>query len=99
MEGKYKKKGFSLAEAMIIIVILGIIASILIPSAVTKSSESTNRVKLKKALEVYSESIRIMVSESGIKPSRDRFNNWANCATVKQYFKAVQNGETGENKC
>ena len=90
--------GFSLAEATITLAVLGIIASITIPSVMSRTAD-TRRVKLKKALEVYSNAIIIMVNENGIKPNKKDLDNWGkenDCANVRQYFKIVQNGN---NNC
>ena len=88
--------GFSLAEATITLAILGVIAAITIPSVISKNVDA-KRVKLKKAVEVYSNAIVTITSENSIKANTNQLDIWGrenNCANVRQYFKIIQDGET-----
>ena len=92
--------GFSLAEATITLAVLGVIAAITIPSIISRNTENTKRVKLKKAVEVYSNAIITMVEENNIKVRSDNniaLDGWGSendCANVRQYFKIIKNGKT-----
>ena len=47
-EGATKRAAFTLAETLIVLVILGIVASITIPAIVRRQMEAQNRAKIKK---------------------------------------------------
>ena len=47
------KQGFTLAETLITLTILGVVAAITVPSLINKQIESANRTKVKKAMAVY----------------------------------------------
>ena len=93
-----KKVAFTLAETMIVLVILGIVAAITIPALVRRHVESSNRTKIRKAMAVYDTAINKMVVENGIKSNdalinefnADKNNN--SCAKSRAYFKVSQDG-------
>ena len=92
------KKAFTLAETLIVLVILGVIASITIPAVVRRQVEAQNRTRIKKAMTVYDTAINKMVVENGIKSNdalinefnADKNNN--SCAKSRAYFKVSQEG-------
>ena len=51
---KQEKKAFTLAETLITLTILGVVAAITVPSLINKQSESVDRTKLKKAMTTQS---------------------------------------------
>ena len=94
------RKGFTLAETMIVLVILGIIASITIPAVVRRQIEAQNRARIKKAMTVYDTAISKIVVENQLK-SDDAIYKAApknNCILTSQYFKAVENVEENGNQ-
>ena len=93
-----KIKAFTLAEAMIVLVILGVIASITIPAVVRRQMEAQNRTRIRKAMTVYDTAINKMVVENGIKSNEAliQFGNNNECANTKPYFKVSQEDE---NNC
>ena len=96
------KKAFTLAEIMIVLVILGIVAAITIPAVVNRHMEAERRTKLKKAMTVYDTALNKMVIENGIK-SDTALTNWADsntkndCANTSAYFKVSRNLEVNGN--
>lgn len=92
------RKAFTLAETLIVLVILGIVAAITIPALVRRHVESSNRTRIKKAMTVYDTAINKMVVENGIKSNdalinefnADKNNN--SCAKSRAYFKTSQDG-------
>ena len=93
-----KKCAFTLAETMIVLVILGIVAAITIPALVRRHVEASNRTRIKKAMTVYDTALNKMVVENGIKNNdalinefnADKNNN--SCAKSRAYFKSAQDG-------
>ena len=91
------EKAFTLAETLIVLTILGIIASITIPSLLKNYFEIESRTKFKKAITMYDIAIQKMVLENNIK-SKENFINWAdsniknNCKNTSAYFKASNTG-------
>ena len=90
---KLRSYGFTLAETLIVLVILGTIAAITIPALVRNHIENANRTKLKKCMTVYDVVLSKYTIENNIKSQED-LNNLAgeNCANTRPYFKSVQDG-------
>ena len=92
------KKAFTLAEMLIVLVILGVIASITIPALVNRHVETERRTKLRKAMTVYDTALNKMVIENGIRSNDaliNEFNadhNNNSCAKSRAYFKSTQDG-------
>lgn len=88
-----KKVAFTLAEVLITLTILGVIAAITVPTLISKQNESANRVKLRKAMAVYEKAlndIAVIHNAKTIQAIQDVFG--ADCANVKQFFKTEGNG-------
>ena len=85
------EKAFTLAETMIVIVVLGIIATLTIPALVNKNKESVAKTKVRKAMAAYESALNKMIIENDLK-SDTALNTWAgaNCANSTNYFKKVQ---------
>ena len=97
--GQNCKKAFTQAEAAAVLVLLGIIAAITIPSLINNHQASVKRVKLKNSLTTYKLAVKSMISENHL-TSTTALDNWAagpnnDCAPAKSYFKVVEtlNGE------
>ncbi len=85
------KKAFTIAETVILLVVIGTIVVLSIPSIVNNHLKSTNKIKLKKAMESYSFILQTMVTENHIN-SNSKMRIWAdteqnNCANTSVYFK------------
>ena len=84
-----KKNGFTLAETLITLSILGIVAAITIPSLVGRQIENQNRTKLKKAMATYEKAINNMLIENDLQ-TEDSFKTWAKTdATTNDYKEQV----------
>ena len=86
--------GFTLAETMIVIIVLGIIATLTIPALVNKNKESVAKTKVRKAMAAYESALNKMIIENDLK-SDDTLTAWAGnagngCANSTNYFKKVQ---------
>ena len=96
------KKAFTLAETLIVLVILGVVAAITIPALIRRQVESSNRTRIRKAITVYDTAINKMVVENGIKSNDaliNEFNadrNNGSCEKSRVYFKVSQ---VGANDC
>ena len=88
-----KENAFTLAETMIVIVVLGIIATLTIPALVNKNKESVAKTKVRKAMAAYESALNKMIIENDLK-SDTALNEWAsataNCGNPSNYFKKVQ---------
>ena len=71
-----KKQGFTLAEVMIVLVVLGIVAILTVPSVVKKYFEAQERTKIKKSMAAYDTAINKMVIEND-RRSEDALKDWA----------------------
>ena len=88
------KNGFTLAETLVVLVVLGVIASLTIPALVRNHTENANRSRIKKAMAVYEAALNKMVIENNLKSDTD-IDNWASadCSNTRAYFKAASDGQ------
>ena len=64
MKNNENKNAFTLVETLITLTILGVVAAITIPYLIQKYIETTNRVKVKKAMAAYEKVINDIVVEN-----------------------------------
>ena len=89
-----QKAAFTLAETMIVLVVLGVVAAITIPALVRNQMDAQNRTRLRKAMTVYDTAINKMVVENNFK-SNTALTDWGNgnnCVNTRTYFKSAQDG-------
>ena len=88
-----RKAGFTLAETLITVVILGILAVILVPNLIKNQVENANRTKVKKAMAVYEKAINYVIIENDIRSTEQirEFSENDGCEYASGYFKKVQN--------
>ena len=91
-EREQKKAAFTLAETLIVLVILGVIAAIVVPALIRNHVENANRTKLKKCMKVYDMFLSKFVIENGLK-TNDAIIDLAkeDCSGSAPYFKSVKN--------
>ena len=94
-EGR-KRAAFTLAETLITLTILGVIAAITVPMLINKQMEAANRTKLKKAMAVYEKALNQMIIDNDIKSSIGTTLNGNNCEKTNPYFKPIKTA-TGNN--
>ena len=84
-----RNAAFTLAETMIVIVVLGIIATLTIPALVNKNKESVAKTKLRKAMAAYESAINKMIIENDLKSDTalTEWGNITNCTNSTNYFK------------
>ena len=95
-----KTKGFTLAETLITLTILGVVAVITVPMLINKQMESANRTKLKKAMAAYEKALNQIIVDNDIKGSItavEGFRLTDNCSGSRPYFKAIK--EIAGNNC
>jgi len=88
---KLHSYGFTLSEATTVLIILGIIAVLTIPSLINRQKEIADRAKIKKAWEIYDSVISTMRADHPMM-SKEAFTAWANqpnCPNTVSYFKTV----------
>ena len=73
---KKEIKGFTLAEVLITLTVLGAVAAITVPSIVHNNQTRVNKTKFKKAMAAYDNAISQMSIFSRIK-TKNEFKNWA----------------------
>ena len=85
-----KKNGFTLAETLIVLVVLGMVAIITVPSFIKRYHTYVIRAKIKKCMMVYDVVIQKMTIENDLRTGAD-LKWWANsdskCTNVKSYFR------------
>ena len=89
---KTNKKAFTMAEALSVLILLGVVAAVTIPATVNRVTANQNRARIKKAIATYDSAVRLMISENRI-TSTARLNNLMSandCSRVYSYFKAVE---------
>ena len=78
------KKAFTLAEVLITLSILGVVAALTIPSLVNRQSEMAAIVKMKKAISQYEQVAEVYMAEN----EATRFD--VACGDLDEYFKQVK---------
>lgn len=81
------KKAFTLAEVLITLSILGVVAALTIPSLVNRQSEMAAIVKLKKAISTYESVAEVYMAEEEATDLSGMAGD--NCANLTNYFKIV----------
>ena len=102
------KKAFTLAEVLITLSILGVVAALTIPSLVNRQNEMAAITKMKKAISTYESVVEVYMAEN----EATRFDVLSNvgeeentaCQIISQYFKTTQtvggyNGGNGGALC
>ena len=98
-----QQKGFTLAETLITLTILGVVAAITVPMLINKQMEAANRTKVKKSMAAYEKALNQMIIENDLKDGaaisafNGAINNGVNaldCVNTRPYFKAIENGNT-----
>ena len=82
-----KEKAFTLAETLITLTILGVIAAITVPMLINKQMEAANRTKLKKAMAAYEKALNQMIIDNDVKKDIASALNKAGCTITTEYFK------------
>ena len=86
------KKAFTLAEVLITLSILGVVAALTIPSLVNRQSELAAIVRLKKAISQFEQVTEVYMAENDASDMEGMVrsgNNDAACSQLSSYFKVV----------
>ena len=88
-----KRAAFTLAETMIVLIILGIVAAITVPALVRNQMDAQNRTRLRKAMTVYDMAVNKIVVENGLKSDEAVYQiaPIGDCHFTSQYFKVAEN--------
>lgn len=88
------KKAFTLAETLITLTILGIVAVIVVPNLINKQVENANRTKVKKVISAYEKAINMMAIKNNFKTTQalKSFGEEETCKYTREYFKSIQDG-------
>ncbi len=80
------KKAFTLAEVLITLAIIGVVAALTIPSIVTKYKKMVTVNKLKKFYSVMSNATNLAIAEHGPMENWDDFSSYSNPQEVQKWF-------------
>ena len=88
------KKAFTLAETLIALTILGIVAAIVVPSLINRQVENANITKVKKAMSTYEKAMDMMIIKNDLKTTQalKAYGEEETCKYTREYFKSIQNG-------
>lgn len=95
MKNRY---AFTLAEIMAVLVLLGVVMVITVPSALSNALTKSRRLKIKRAVSVYQQVVESMVIENDLPRSEayiDRITKENNCKFIREYFKISDTVNTG----
>ena len=84
------KKAFTLAEVLSVLIILGVVAVLTIPSTLQRTKERSNRTKIVKAMAAWEQFVPMFLSDNSIfneEQAAEVFNNAEDCDIVMKYFK------------
>jgi len=93
------KKGFTLAEVLITLLIVGVIASIVIPGLIQDSQQAERKAAYKKAYAVASQAWRLSVSNGEIDAENNDTVSNANFSVFKAKFSVVQDCPSSNTNC
>ena len=95
------KKAFTLAEVLITLSILGVVAALTIPSLVNRQSDLAAQVKLKKAISTYEDVIGVYMAETEAASAANMFkvSPTQDCSKITDYFKTVKTSAISGNNC
>jgi len=102
--------GFTLAEVLITLGIIGLVAALTIPTVLANSQKTQYITSLKKAYSVTNQAFKLMMVDEGVYnfgdtsmfDGSDNTNAARNVtidATIKKYFKTVKTCEYGDSSC
>lgn len=81
---------FTLAEVLVTLTILGILASLIVPSVSMRVKENSNRAKIVKAMATYENFVNQFVADTGAKSDAEVWSAYTSCGgcdCVMKYFK------------
>lgn len=90
---KIKSSAFTVAETMIVLVILGTLFTVIIPSTLNHHRENINRVKIKKSMAFYEVVFKKLVVDNAIMTDSGfdrKFSTSDNCEKIKKQFKIIE---------
>ena len=87
-----KYYAFTIAETMIVLIIMGTLFTLIIPSTMSKHRESINRVKIKKSMAYYEVVFKKLVVDNAIMTdsSFKKKVQTSNCDKIKKQFKIIE---------
>lgn len=98
-----KKKAFTLAEVLITLGIIGIVASMTIPTLIANYKKTQYVTALKKAYSTWNQAINLMSSDSGTPGDLASFFESTDTATmgdkIALYFKVAKNCRNTDSGC
>lgn len=104
-----KKRGFTLAEVLITLGIIGVVAAMTIPTLITNYQTTANITSLRKAISILNNGVKLMMADEGIYSySGLGFNSCPNVGTIStteedracinsyfsKYFKIISYGKS-----
>ena len=93
------KKGFTLAEVLITLAIIGVIAAFSIPTLLQSTQNEENKVAYKKAFTIASQAINKALMEDTLKSQSSQFDLICtnNFNTFKSYFRVIKDCNGNNN--
>ena len=86
------KNAFTLAEAIAVLVLMGVVFAITVPSAISNAAVKSRQLKLKRAMSIYQQAVENMIVENDIPRTKTAFEQFANdddCLEIRKYFRNV----------
>ena len=101
-----KNRAFTVAETMIVLIILGTLFTVIIPVTLNKHRENINRIKIKKSMAYYEVVFKKLVvdnhimTDKGFKKKIHHISQEGDpleCGEIRKQFKIIE--EAGGNRC
>ncbi|MCD8024210.1 MAG: type II secretion system GspH family protein [Candidatus Gastranaerophilales bacterium] len=94
---KAKMPAFTLAEVLITLAIIGVIAAMTIPAVLNHTKETQLKTGLKKAQSILSEALQLMIYDTGVIPTAQNYTDATFLPTFATYISQLR--DCGYHSC
>ena len=91
------KKGFTLAEVLVTLAVIGVVAALTIPTLIQSSSEKQAKVSIKKAVSVLNQALTMSIAEDGIDAASSSINSASDLSDLFANYMSTLSTDNANN--